>query len=147
MERTKRTNPTNESGNGVFLPSVICGLIGLGVTVALLLVLPFAVLGFENPDSFVLPSVCLCVLVGTAVGGFLAVLKCRDNALVSALTSFATVVMPIILISIFVSGEVSIASVIGVVLSALAGNGLAALAVTRFSKSKKRKMKNVMKRR
>jgi hypothetical protein len=147
MERTKRTNPMNESENGFLFPSVIGGLIGMGVTVALLLILPFAVLGFEDSDSLVLPSVCLCVLVGTAVGGFLAVLKCRDNALVSALTSFATVVMPIILISIFVSGEVSIASVIGVVLSALAGNGLAALAVTRFSKSKKRKMKNVMKRR
>ena len=146
MERTKRMNPT-EGKNSFLLPSVIGGLIGLGVTVVLLLALPFAILGLDDPDSFVLPSVCLCTLVGNAIGGFFSVSKCKDNAIASVLLTFATVILPIILISFFISGDISIPSVIGVTLSAAAGSGVIALAVTRFSKSKKRKMKSVMKRR
>ncbi len=137
----------NGNESRFLLPSVIGGLVGLCVTVALLLVLPFAILGFEDPNSFVLPSVCLCTLVGSAVGGFFAVSKCKDTAVLSALTSFATVILPIALISFFVSGEIRVALIIAVPMSALAGNGLVALAVTRLSKSKKRKMKNAMKRR
>ena len=147
MERIKRKNAVAEKGNNFFLPSVIGGAVGLGIALLLMLVLPFAVLGLDDPDSFVLPSVCICVFIGSAVGGFLNATKNGDMPLVSAITAFSAMMLPIILISFFVSGEISIASIFAVLLSAAAGIASVTLAVTRFSKSKKRKMKNVMKRR
>ncbi|MBR5285611.1 MAG: hypothetical protein IKU30_01815, partial [Clostridia bacterium] len=59
----------------------------------------------------------------------------------------ATAILPVILISFFVTGDLSLASLIAVLLSTIAGNALAALSVTKFAKSKRRKMKSVMKRR
>lgn len=147
MERTKRPNPTNSNEGNFILPSVIGGLIGLGVTVVLLLVLPLLILGLEDPNSFVLPSVCLCALVGNASGGFVSASKSRDNIFMSVLISLATAILPVILISFFVTGDLSLASLIAVLLSTIAGNALAALSVTKFAKSKRRKMKSVMKRR
>ena len=146
MERTKRANPTNGNESRFPLQSVIGGLIGFGVTVVLLLALPFLVLGFEDPNSFVLPSVCLCTFAGNSVGGFVSASK-SDNIIATTLISLATAVLPIILISFFVSGSFSLVSAVAVLLSAVVGNALSAFAVTKFSKSKKRKMKNVMKRR
>ena len=137
----------NESKNGFLFPSVIGGLTGLGITVALLLVLPFAVLGLDDPNQFVLPSVCACVLIGSAVGGFISASRCKENAVVSTLISFAAVILPIALISLFISGDMGVAPLVGVLLSGLAGHGIALLSVMKFSKSKKRKMKSVMKRR
>lgn len=146
MERTKRANPTNGNESRFPLQSVIGGLIGFGVTVVLLLALPFLVLGFEDPNSFVLPSVCLCTFIGNAVGGFVSASK-GNNMIVATLISLGTAILPIILISFFVSGGFSLVSVVAVLLSATVGNVLSAFAVTKFSKSKKRKMKSVMKRR
>ena len=147
MERTKRMNPMNESKNGFLLPSVVGGLAGLGVTVALLLALPFLILGFEDPNAFVLPTVCISVLVGNTVGGFISSIKCKENAFAAVLTAFAVFILPTVLISFFISGAPGVVSVIAVMLSAAVGNGLAFFAVSKFSKSKKRKMKSVMKRR
>lgn len=147
MEKAKRKNAVAEKENNFFLPSVIGGAVGLGTALLLMLVLPFAVLGLDDPDSFVLPSVCICIFIGSAVGGFLTAIKSSDMPLVSAITAFSAMMLPIILISFFVSGEISIASIFAVLLSAAAGMASVTLAVTRFSKSKKRKMKNVMKRR
>lgn len=147
MERTKRANPTNGHESRFPLQSVIGGLIGFGVTVVLLLALPFLVLGFEDPNSFVLPSVCLCTFIGNAVGGFVSASKSRDNIIMSVLISLATAILPVILVSFFVTGDLSLASLIAVLLSTVAGNALAALSVTKFAKSKRRKMKSVMKRR
>lgn len=147
MERTKKNRTAAEADNGFVLPSLVCGLIGLGVTGALLLLMPFAILSFDDPSSFTPIAVILSALLGGAVGSLLAAKRCKESQILSSLIVFATMLLPIIVASFFVSGEIGVLSIVSVVLPLALGNAAVAFVTARASKSKKRKMKSVMKRR
>ncbi len=147
MERTKKREPEMNGSSNFFLTSLIGGGIGLGVTLLLVLLLPFAVLGFDDPNAFALPSACVCALAGSAVGSFFAVGRCKESPIAAALTASGVILVPMLIVSFFISGEFSIVGVLTVIGSIAAGSVLTSLLLTRTSKSRKRRMKNVMKRR
>ena len=146
MDNSKRRNRGN-APQSMWLSGLLGGLVGIGIITAMILLLPFAVLRTENPNSLALPVAALSVFVGSAVGSFFGVKRCMDACYRVALIAAGVVCFPLLLFSFFIIGESSLlrgAIIFGTV---LAGAMLTALAVQKFSANRKRNMKRVMKRR
>lgn len=147
MEHSKRRDNAASVGKNGVLTSLIGGAIGSAVTLAMLLLLPLAVLGLDDPNALAVPTVCVCTAVGSAVGCFFAISKCRESPVRSALISAGVMLLAVTVASLFASGEWSILRALAVVLSVVLGGGAVTAMLTRASKSRKRRMKNAMKRR
>lgn len=145
MEKSKKRRI--ERGGNLFVESLISGGIGLGVAVVALLLMPIALLPLKEPGTLLLPAVSAVVVLGGAACGVTASLRFCESSLAISLIGAGVILLPIIAVSLFVSGNFNIFNFALIALLIFASSVLSGLAVVRFRSSKKRSMKRAMKRR
>jgi len=146
MDKSKKRKPKNGEPN-IWISSLISGGIGLGVIVAMLLIIPAIIITTDNPKAYISMGAIFCCLAGGITAGIIAASIAKGAEIQAAALASAVIAVPVLLIS-FVAGKgfdfLWFAIIMGsIVLSALA----AAFTLLKISKNKKPNMKKLMKRR
>lgn len=149
--KTKKKIPTHaetvSQSPGVILCALIGGGIGLALTVMATMISPLALLGLEAPNAMATQAAAFCIFLGGASGAAVAAKRCKTAPMAAGLISAAIMALPILLVSFFITGEVSWLNIAvmtaSLVISALIGS----VCVTKAGTSRKRNMKRALKRR
>ncbi len=145
--KKKRVNPEAANERSVFICSLIGGGAALLITLVLALLMPLLLLAADDPNSLVMPTVCVCSFVGVAVGAVISARLCKDSFVVCGLLTFAVMFLPILLISLIIPNKSDFLNAAVISVSSLASALLASVLYSRISGNRKRNMKRVMKRR
>lgn len=146
MEKAKKLPKPQSSGN-LFMTSLISAGIGLGVVLALALLLPLFFIGGTDPEALVLPMAIISIVSGGFTGGFISAKREKGDELLSAGITALMILAPMAVISFlykkgFSFGGFAIIAV-ALVISAL----VAAALVAKAGGNKKRSMKKILKKR
>lgn len=147
MELGKKKNPVSGNESNIFVCALIGGGIGFGITLALALILPFAVTGFDDPNSLAMPMACLSAFVGSFAGAFISAKRNGGLSVQTGLLSSAVMLLPMIAVSFIIPGESNMIGALVMVAVIVVAALLGSLAVNKLTGNRKRSMKKVMKRR
>lgn len=144
MEKTKKRQIGGQS-ESLWLTSLIGGLIGLGVMLALALLMPLIIINTASPESLVLPAAIICTALGSLAGGFVSAKKAKGAELFSGIISALTILLPLALISFIYGKGFSLTSFLIIAVVIIGVSLLASYLVAKSGTNKKQNMKKLMK--
>ena len=142
----KRKIP-NQSGENVYIVSLIGGILGIAISVLLILLSPLILIKTNNPNSLSAITAWICLFIGGFVSAFLAATRLGNEAVKSGLLVGASMILMILPISFFVRGDFNVIGALITLLVIMLSAFLGGFAVYRLNTDQKRNMKKAMKRR
>ena len=142
----KRKIP-NQSGENVYIVSLIGGVLGIAISVLLILLSPLILIKTNNPNSLSAITAWICLFIGGFVSAFLAATRLGNEAVKSGLLVGASMILIILPISFFVRGDFNVIGALITLLVIMLSAFLGGFAVYRLNTDQKRNMKKAMKRR
>ena len=142
----KRKIP-NQSGENVYIVSLIGGVLGIAISVLLILLSPLILIKTNNPNSLSAITAWICLFIGGFVSAFLAATRLGNEAVKSGLLVGASMILMILPISFFVRGDFNVIGALITLLVIMLSAFLGGFAVYRLNTDQKRNMKKAMKRR
>ena len=149
MKHTKQAaRKQNENNAGQFFKdSLLGGGIGIALTLLVILISPFAMLGLGSPNSLALVFAAIAVFLGSATGSAFSATRCKDSPILAGLLSSGIITLPPVIISFFLPYDTSVLNIAVISVSLIGASIIGSLTVTKFSSSRKRNMKKALKRR
>ena len=145
--KKKRNKPESNEEKNIFIVALVGSGIAISLMLALALLLPFVILTSNDPNSLVMPCVCVCAFVGCGVGSLFSAKSFGDSFILCGLLTFAFVFLPIVLISLMLSGCGSLINCFVILATSLASSLVFPLLLSKYKGSRKRSMKKALKRR
>jgi len=139
-KRIKRT-----AGGSWMADSLFGGAIGLAAALAAALLLSALAMKSENAMSLSVPIAALCLFIGGAVGGYIGAHRGQDIR--TGLAAGGVMLLPVILISLFVSGSGGAFGILAPLCGLVLGSAAGGFAAHRRAASGRHSLKKAMKRR
>lgn len=146
MDHSKRRSPSTHQRSPVIYSLIGAG-IGISVSVLLILILPLAALRADDPNSLAFVMVCFACFAGSLVGTLVSLKVGAGKAYLQALITASFMIAPIILVSFAFSGKMNFIYLLAIFGTIFAAALTVAVWSVGMSRSNKRNMKKLMKRR
>ena len=149
MKQTKaKSFKQNESNTkDFFKSSLLGGGIGIALTLLVVLISPFAMLGFSSPNALTLLFAAIAVFLGSASGSIFAASGYKDSPILAGLLASGVIAFPLVIVSLFLPYDVSFLNILVISISLISASLLGSLTVGKLSSNRKRNMRKALKRR
>ncbi len=146
MEQNRKSSLANDK-QSLFISALIGAGIGIAVTLAFAFLMPLVLLNTSSPNDLVRLSAPLCTVLGGCAGSVISTKLFAEQNLLPSLVCLGLMAAPILLASLFVSGERDFLTSALVLLGLAASSLLTSFVMLRRNTSKKKRVKKLMKRR
>ena len=146
MERNRK-NVTADGQQSPWICALIGAGIGIGITLVAMLLMPILLLGTSSPNELVILAAPFCVAIGGCVASFVGTRLSPEQSLMPSLLCLGMMALPLVVASMFVTGERDIVMSAVILLALAASTMFTSFFMLKTASSKKKRVKKLMKRR